>query len=142
MVKIRNKKIGLDHFLFIFRCVSGTHGLEVTNMPGTANVLGSILTGPFFSNGINSVSIKVVGLLFVCLCFCWLSCRIVGFLFLLYASYIAAAFSVLIFFCYLGVFLTLISYVLFFFCLRNVFCPKDVGVFFIPIATYLDCTKC
>ena len=44
--------LGFVHNEFKFLCAFGTLGLEITNTPGTAKVLGSNLTGPVsFSNG-------------------------------------------------------------------------------------------
>ena len=51
-------------------CVSRTFGLEVTNSPGTAKDLASNLTGICFFFKLEIFRFKkVVGLLFVCICF-------------------------------------------------------------------------
>ena len=80
-------------------------GLQITNTPGTAKVLGSCLTRPvFFSNGKSSVQLIICPLMF-----CRLNIHIVNF-FLHYSCFYCSDLSLMF------VVLLTLTYVFSFFC--------------------------
>ena len=72
MVNLRSVHNEMNFLL----CLSGILGLEVTNAPGMADLLGSNLTVPVFFQRGNSQFQKNSRLIIICI-FCRLNCHIV-----------------------------------------------------------------